>query len=92
MYKRKSRLSLHKESKLIEYFVAGSTTKAASELIGVQANTSIKFYHGLRQLIASKLPSYTFGGEIEADESYFRGVRKEGAEEALQEKLLYLAC
>jgi len=30
----------------------------------------------LRQLIASKQPSYVLSGEIEADESYFGGVRK----------------
>ena len=30
----------------------------------------------LRQLIASKQPSYRLSGEIEADESYFGGVRK----------------
>ena len=30
----------------------------------------------LRQLITSKLPSYRLHGEVEADESYFCGVRK----------------
>jgi hypothetical protein len=30
----------------------------------------------LRQLIASKLPSYELDGEVEADESYFGGARK----------------
>lgn len=30
----------------------------------------------LRKLIASKLPSYEMSGEVEADESYFGGVRK----------------
>lgn len=30
----------------------------------------------LRRLIASKLPSYELYGEVEADESYFGGVRK----------------
>jgi len=30
----------------------------------------------LRQLIASKQPSYELSGEVEADESYFGGVRK----------------
>ncbi len=30
----------------------------------------------LRQLIASKFPSYELSGEVEADESYFGGVRK----------------
>ncbi len=30
----------------------------------------------LRQLIASKQPSYELSGEVEADESYFGGMRK----------------
>jgi transposase len=30
----------------------------------------------LRFLIASKLPSYELNGEVEADESYFDGIRK----------------
>lgn len=30
----------------------------------------------LRRLIAAQLPSYRLSGEIEADESYFGGVRK----------------
>ncbi|WP_135082128.1 IS1595 family transposase [Terasakiella sp. SH-1] len=76
MYIRKSHLTLRQQSKLIEHFVAGSTARATAEIVGVQANTSIRFFMRLRQLIASKLPSYRLQGEIEADESYFGGVRK----------------
>ncbi len=76
MYTRKSRLSAYKQMKLIELFVAGSTARAASEIVGVQPNTGIRFFMELRKLIASKLPSYDLSGEVEADESYFGGVRK----------------
>ena len=76
MYERKSRLSAYKQRRLMEHFVAGTTARAAAEIIGVQANTAIRFYMRLRKLIASKLPSYELCGEIEADESYFGGVRK----------------
>ncbi|WP_346504520.1 IS1595 family transposase [Terasakiella sp. SH-1] len=76
MYIRKSRLTLRQQSKLIEHFVAGSTARATAEIVGIQANTAIRFFMRLRQLIASKLPSYRLQGEIEADESYFGGVRK----------------
>ena len=76
MYQRKSRFSIHKQSRLIEHFVAGTTTRAASQIIGVQHNTAAIFYMRLRQLIADKLPSYELSGEVEADESYFGGVRK----------------
>jgi len=76
MYQRKSRLSPRQQSKLIEHFVAGSTARAAAEIVGVQSNTAIRFFIRLRQLIASKQPSYRLCGEVEADESYFSGVRK----------------
>ena len=76
MYQRKSRLSSHKQSRLMEHFVAGTTARAVAELIEVQSNTAISFYMRLRHLIASKIPSYELSGEVEADESYFGGVRK----------------
>lgn len=47
MYQRKSRLTPHQQSRLIEHFVAGTTGRAASELIGVQANTSARPYNAL---------------------------------------------
>ena len=61
---------------LIRLFVAGATARAASQIVGVQSNTAIRFFMHLRQLIAGKLPSYDLSGEVEADESYFGGVRK----------------
>ena len=76
MYTRRSRLSVRQQSRLIEHFVAGSTARASSEIVGVKANTAIRFFMRLRQLIASKLPSYRLCGEVEADESYFGGKRK----------------
>ena len=76
MYTRKSRLTVSQQSRLIEHFVAGTTARAASELIGVQSNTAIRFYHRLRVLIALQQKSFVLHGEVEADESYFGGVRK----------------
>ena len=37
---RKSRLSQHKQNKLIELFVAGVTARTASELVNVNKNTA----------------------------------------------------
>ena len=63
--------------------MVGSTARATAEVVGVQANTVIRFFMHLRQWIASKLPSYRLCGEVEADESYFgvvqKGKRKCGA-------------
>ncbi len=76
IYERRSRLTPRQQGRLIEYFVTGATARAAGEVVGVQANTAALFFMRLRQLIASKLPSYELDGEVEADESYFGGVRK----------------
>ena len=76
MYERKSRLTSRQQNRLMELFVVGSTARAASELVGVQPNTAARYFLRLRKLIASKLPSYELSGEVEADESYFGGVRK----------------
>jgi transposase len=76
IYVRKSRLSVYRQQRLLEHFVAGTTARAAAELVSVQPNTAIRFYQRLRQLIASKLVSYELSGEVEADESYFGGYRK----------------
>ena len=76
IYLRKSRMPVSLQQKLLEHFVAGTTARAAALLVGVQANTAKLFYQRLRQLIASKQESYLLAGEIEADESYFGGVRK----------------
>jgi len=76
IYERRSRLTPRQQGRLIEYFVTGATARAAGEVVCVQANTAALFFMRLRQLIASKLPSYELDGEVEADESYFGGVRK----------------
>ena len=76
MYQRKSSMATRQQYRLIEHFVAGTTARAASELIGVQSNTALTFYMRLRHLIASKLPSYELYGQVEADERYFGGRRK----------------
>lgn len=76
IYERRSRLTGSQQQKLITLFVAETTARAAAEVVGVQANTAARFFMRLRQLIASKQPSYELSGEVEADESYFGGVRK----------------
>ena len=74
---RKSRLSQHKQNKLIELFVAGVTARTASELVNVNKNTAAYYFHRLRLLIYQTSPHLEmFEGKIEADESYFGGTRK----------------
>jgi transposase len=76
---RKSRLSQHKQGRLIEYFVAGTTARTAASLCGVHRNTAAYYFLRLREIIAYELEAESedmFGGEIEVDESYFGGKRK----------------
>ena len=76
---RKSRLSRVKQNKLIEHFVAGTTARTASELVGVNRKTGAYYFHRLRVLISQHLEAAAgefLSGEIEVDESYFGGRRK----------------
>ena len=75
MSMKKSRLSLSKQSRLIEHFVAGTTGR----LVGVHRNTAAYYFHRLREIISHELGAEDggmLGGAIEVDESYFGGKRK----------------
>ena len=76
---RKSRLSKAKQDKLLEHFVAGTTARCASALVGVNFKTGSYYFQRLREIIAAQVEqeSYeAFEGEIEVDEIYFGGTRK----------------
>ena len=74
---RKSRLSQHKQNKLIELFVAGVTARTAAELANVNKSTAAYYFHRIRLLIYQNSSHLEmFDGEVEADESYFGGHRK----------------
>ncbi len=76
---RKSRLSWHKQCRLMEHFIAGTTARTAASLCGVNRKTGGYFYHRLREVIAYETDAESermFGGEVEVDESYFGGRRK----------------
>jgi transposase len=66
--------------RLIEYFIAGTTARCSSSLVGVNFKTACYYFRRLREIIAYQLEQEShevFGGEIEVDESYFGGHRKE---------------
>ncbi len=76
---RKSRLSRHKQDRLVEHFVAGTTARCAASLVGVNFKTSAYYFHRLREIIAYNLEQQAdtvFSGEVEVDESYFGSKRK----------------
>ena len=74
---RKSRLSNHKQERLIEHFVSGSTARTAAELVNVNKSTAAYYFHRLREIIALETQNtHVLSGEFEVDESYFGGTRK----------------
>jgi transposase len=77
MSMRKSRLSKHKQERLIEHFVSGSTARTAAKLVNVNKTTAAYYFHRLREIIAFETANETLlSGEFEVDESYFGGTRK----------------
>ena len=74
---RKSRLSKHKQERLIEHFVSGSTARTAAELVNVNKTTAAYYFYRLREIIALETQNNeVLSGEFEVDESYFGGKRK----------------
>jgi transposase len=63
----------------MEHFVAGTTARCASSLVGINKNSAAYYFQRLREIIflqTEKEANEVFGGEIEVDESYFGGRRK----------------
>lgn len=76
--RRRSRLHPSIQEELIRQFVAGTTARAAAELIGVNRHTATLYFRKLREIIAQHVETERpfLSGEIELDESYFGGHRK----------------
>jgi len=77
--RRRSRLARGIQEELIKYFCAGVPARTAAQIVDVNRNTAILFYHKLREVIFAALEAETpelMRGEIEVDESYFGGHRK----------------
>ena len=59
---------------MIERFVAGTTGRAADELVKIHRNTASSFYTRLRRLTAEEMEKVSpVTGEIGVDESDFGG-------------------
>ncbi len=58
--------------------MAVTTTRTVAKLVGIHRNTAVCFYTRLRKVTAEDMEKASpFAGEIELDESYFGGVRKD---------------
>lgn len=69
-----SKLSINQTARLCEHFVAGTPARTAAELVGINKNSAVLFYHRLREIISVQIEDKSpIKGEIEVDESYFGG-------------------
>jgi len=77
--RRRSRLSVAVQRRLIEHFVAGTPARMAADLAGIHRNSAILFYRKLREIILARTrEAQPFAGEVEVDESYFGARKKKG--------------
>lgn len=75
--RRRSRLPIPVQRRLVEHFVAGTPARVAAELVGIHRNSAILFYRKLREIILTRTrAAQPFAGEVEVDESYIGGYRK----------------
>jgi len=74
---RKSRRSSGKQTRLIEFFVPGTTARTAAALVGVNKSTAAYYFLRRRMIISQALAEeMPLDGAIEVDECYFGGRRK----------------
>jgi transposase len=74
---KRSKLSEKQSARLLEHFVAGTPARTAADLVGVNKNTAVLYYHRLREIIAVRVEDNSpFSGAVEIDESYFGGYRR----------------
>ena len=82
--RRRSRLPVGIQKRLLEHFIAGTPARSTAELVGVNRNTAPLYYRKLREIIAEQIAhDAPFSGTIEVDETYFgehcKGKRGRGA-------------
>ena len=77
--RRRSRLPVAVQGRLVEHFVAGTPARVVADLTGIHRNSAILFYRKPREIILARTrEAQPFAGEVEVDESYFGGRKKKG--------------
>jgi transposase len=93
MYARQSPLSAAKRNRLIEHFIAGTTARAAAELVGVHRNTAASFYTRLRRTIAAEMEkTSSLAARSRRTRAISATVAREDAVATSDTKCRYLAC
>jgi len=75
MDQRTSRGNPGKRDRLIEHFVAGTTARAAAELVGGPRNTAMLFYQRLRRVIVEEL---TKASPLSGESRSMKGILADG--------------
>jgi hypothetical protein len=61
--RRRSRLPVSTQKRLLEHFVAGTNARSAADLVGVNRNTATVFYRKLRETIQEHIAEDTSPGK-----------------------------
>ena len=64
---RKGRISVGKQDRLLEHFIAGTTARTAAGLVAVHRNSATFYFHRLGEIIAKELEAESeavFGGDL----------------------------
>ena len=74
MKRRRSKISIYKQSRLLELFVGGVPARTGAELVGVNRHSATLYYQKIREMITREMADGSpFEGEVELDESWFGG-------------------
>ncbi len=75
MYVKHCKLTQYQQLELMKYLVAGTSARTVADLVDIDRNSAIRFFHNLRLAIAIKQHNRAaqFCGEVEVDECYFCG-------------------
>ena len=86
------RLTRFQQLRLLEYFVAGTPSRTAADLVGIHRNSAIRFFYKLRQQIAHKQAkrAVQFCGEMRLIKVILAAIVRENEVGVRQEKLSYL--
>ena len=91
--RRRSRLPVGTQKRLLEHFVAGTPARSAAEPVSVNRNTATLYYRKLREIIAEQIAhDAPFPVRSKSMKAVSVDIAKVNGAEALPEKLLFLVC
>ena len=68
MVRRRCKIAVFRQSKLLEMFEGAVSERTAAELVGVNRHSETLFYHKLREIIAVELEDESWAPPLISDE------------------------